>query len=342
MGSFSFILNKNWGRVRKTELKEQVLGALEQNKGGFISGNELAEKFFVSRNAVWKAVNVLRADGHEIDSVTNKGYCLKPDSDVLSKAGVEKYLGVSAGMYHIAVYKELDSTNALLKKLAASGAGEGTVAVTDCQTGGRGRFGRTFFSPAETGVYLSLLLRPKFKAEEATMITAAAAVAVAQAIESVTGTAAQIKWVNDVYCAGKKVCGILTEGAFDMESGGMEYAVLGIGVNVTAPEGGFPPELAQRAGAVFEGAAPPETRSRLIAEILRHFQPLYERLADRLFLDEYRARSFLVGQELDVIAGDTVRSARALAVDDDCHLVVRYEDGTVASLSSGEVSVRPQ
>ena len=324
------------------DLKEQVLKALEQNKGRYVSGGALAEELFVSRNAIWKAVNMLKAAGHEIESVTNRGYCLRDGSDILSRASIEKHLGESGGLFHIEVYSELASTNALTKEKAVAGAAEGAVTVADTQTGGRGRFGRTFFSPAGSGIYMSLLLRPKFKAEEATMITAAAAVAVAEAIEAVTGVEARIKWVNDVYFRGKKVCGILTEGAFDMESGGMEYAILGIGVNVAAPNGGFPGELAERAGAVFDGAAPPAgTRSRLIAEILRRFRAYYEKLTDRLFIKAYQARSFLIGQELDVIAGDSVRTARALEVDDGCRLVVRFDDGTVKALSSGEVSVRP-
>ena len=175
------------------------------------------------------------------------------------------------------------------------------------------------------------------------MITAAAAVAVASAIEAVTGTDAAIKWVNDVYCRGKKVCGILTEGAFDMESGGMQYVVLGIGVNVTAPAEGFPEDLTQKAGAVYEAEEPaPETRSRMIAEILKRIRPFYENLSERPFLDEYRARSFIIGQELDVISMDTSTRALALEIDDQCRLVVRYGDGTIKTLSSGEVSIRPR
>ncbi|SHH55244.1 BirA family transcriptional regulator, biotin operon repressor / biotin-[acetyl-CoA-carboxylase] ligase [Sporobacter termitidis DSM 10068] len=324
------------------DLKDQVLETLENNKGGYVSGNELADKLFVSRNAVWKAVKALQEDGHHISAVTNKGYCLGNDSDILSKASIEKHLGQLGGQFNVEVRKTLTSTNTVLKEKAASGAPEGTVVVAEVQTGGRGRLGRNFYSPGGTGIYFSVLLRPKGRAEEVTMITAAAAVAVAEAIEAVTGVGAGIKWVNDVYCRGKKVCGILTEGAFDFESGGMEYAVLGIGVNVTAPDSGFPEDIADKVGAVYEGAAPAaEARSRLIAEILTRFAAFYESLSGKRFIGAYQARSFVVGRDVDVIAGDTVRRARALRVDDDCRLVVRYEDDTVEALSSGEVSIRP-
>jgi BirA family biotin operon repressor/biotin-[acetyl-CoA-carboxylase] ligase len=174
------------------------------------------------------------------------------------------------------------------------------------------------------------------------MLTAAAAVAVAAAIEAVTGVDGRIKWVNDIYCRERKVCGILTEGAFDMESGGLEYAVVGIGINITLPEGGFPGELASIAGAVYEDAAPePEARSRLIAEVLSRFWTYYTTLSERLFIRDYQARSFVVGKDVDVISGDSVKKARALEIDDDCRLIVRYDHGTVEALSSGEVSIRP-
>jgi BirA family biotin operon repressor/biotin-[acetyl-CoA-carboxylase] ligase len=341
MGFCFFILDKNSTAGESMELKEQVLETLETNKGRYVSGNELAERYFVSRNAVWKAVKALQDEGHRIAAVTNKGYCLGADSDILSKASVEKYLR-KPGAFRVEVIKRTASTNLVLKERAAKGEPEGLVVAAEEQSGGRGRLGRSFYSPAGTGAYFSILLRPKVTADVATMLTAAAAAAVATAIEAVTGVEAVIKWVNDIYCRGKKVCGILTEGAFDMESGGMEYAVLGIGINVVPPEGGFPEELRSVVGAVFENGVPaPETRSRLIAEVLNRFYAYYENLPGKPFLDEYKARSFVVGRDVDVIAGDTVRRARALAVDDQCRLMVRFEDGTQGALSSGEVSVRP-
>ncbi len=324
------------------DLKAQVLEVLENNKGRYMSGNDMASALYVSRNAVWKAINALKSEGHDILAVTNKGYALSPESAVLSKASIKKHLGSKADSFHIEVMKSVDSTNTAVKALATQGAPEGTVIAAEEQTGGRGRLGRRFYSPAGTGVYFSVLLRPYVKALDATLITTAAAVAVASSIETVTGTDAKIKWVNDVFCHGKKVCGILTEGAFDMESGGLEYAVLGIGINIKRPAGGYPPEISHVAGAVYESGEPEaETRSRLIAAVLTKFWVYYNNLTDKAFLPEYRSRSFVIGKDVDVIMGDALRKARAVDIDDECRLVVRYEDGVIEALSSGEVSIRP-
>ncbi|NLT15658.1 MAG: biotin--[acetyl-CoA-carboxylase] ligase [Clostridiales bacterium] len=324
------------------ELKDRILETLERNKGRFVSGNELAGALHFSRNAVWKAVNALKSEGHAIRAVTNKGYCLEAGSDVLSGASISKHLGELADVFSVDVLKTIDSTNTAVKARAAAGAPEGTVIVAEEQTGGKGRRGRVFFSPAGTGIYFSILLRPSVKALDATLITTAAAVAVASAIEAVTGIEAKIKWVNDVFVSGKKVCGILTEGSFDMESGGLEYAVLGVGVNIRKPVGGYPAEISNVAGAIYESGEPEaETQSRLIAWILKMFWTYYRNLAGKSFLSEYKARSFIIGHEVDVISGDASRKARVLDIDDDCRLVVRYEDGAVEALSSGEVSIRP-
>ncbi len=325
------------------DLKDQVLETLERNKGCFVSGNELAAALHFSRNAVWKAVNALKSEGHAIQASTNKGYCLAAGSAVLSKASIDKHLGEFADVFSVEVQKTVDSTNTAVKTKAFQGAPEGTVITAVEQTGGRGRRGRRFFSPAGTGVYFSVLLRPSVRALDATLITTAAAVAVAASIEAVTGAEAKIKWVNDVFVGGKKVCGILTEGAFDMESGGLEYAVLGIGVNIVKPEAGYPAEISNVAGALFDGGEPePETRSRLIAEILKRFWSYYGNLAEKTFLPEYKARSFVIGHDVDVLSGDTSRRAQALDIDDDCRLLVRFEDGSTEALSSGEVSIRPR
>lgn len=324
------------------DLKAQVLEALEKDKGQFVSGGALAETLFVSRNAVWKSVKALQDEGHHISAVTNKGYCLESDSSVLTSASIGKHLGDMASIFDIEVFKTLTSTNTKLKEKAAAGAREGTVLVAEEQTSGRGRMGRSFYSPSGTGVYFSLLLRPGVRASDATLITTAAAVAVAESIQEVMGAEAQIKWVNDVFVDGKKVCGILTEGAFDMESGGMEYVVLGIGINIAPPEGGFPPDIAPVASSVCSTEeAVPDTHGRIIAAVLRHFRPYYLSLTDKAYLPLYKSKSIIIGKDVNVITGEMSRRAHALDIDDDCSLIVRYEDGTIQALSSGEVSIRP-
>ena len=224
--------------------KEKLLELLEENREEYLSGEELAGTLAVSRAAVWKAVKSLQQEGYPIDAVTNRGYRLSRGGDRLSAPGIRKYLKGACRELPITVVEETQSTNTALRALAEAGAPEGTVYIAQSQTGGRGRMGRSFFSPAGTGLYLSLLLRPTtWEPARAAQLTAAAAAAMCEAIREVTGKEPGIKWVNDLLLDGKKVCGILTEASFSMESGVLEYAVLGLGVNVYPPEGGFPKEL---------------------------------------------------------------------------------------------------
>lgn len=236
----------------------------------------------------------------------------------------------------IEYYDRLDSTNRLAKERAEEGASEGLCIISNSQTAGRGRLGRTFCSPADTGLYMSVVLRPTLPPEKVLSVTTAAAVAVCRAIERVSDRKAQIKWVNDVYIDGKKVCGILTEAGF--ENGKLSYAVLGIGINVNDPVGGFPEEIAEIATSVF-GAASAD-REVLAAAVLDAFSEEYAHLSEERYVAEYRARSCLVGKLITVKAPDGDREAMALGVDERCRLLVRYADGREDALSSGDVSIR--
>ena len=319
--------------------REKLLGLLEENREEYLSGAELAKTLAVSRAAVWKAVKSLQQEGYPIDAVTNRGYRLSRGGDRLSAPGVRKYLKPGYRDLPITVAEETRSTNTALRALAEAGAPEGTVYIAQSQTGGRGRMGRSFFSPAGTGLYLSLLLRPvSWKPARAAQLTAAAAAAMCEAIREVTGKEPGIKWVNDILLDGKKVCGILTEASFSMESGVLEYAVLGLGINVYPPEGGFPKELGEIAGAVLD-APGEDVRSRLAGEFLNRFLSCYAHPEDRSFLDTYRRRSVAVGREVTVLSGGHERRAFAYAVDDDCRLLVRCDDGTEQALSYGEIRI---
>jgi len=243
--------------------------------------------------------------------------------------------------YTITRLAETGSTNAIARQMAAQGAPEGTVVTADRQTAGRGRMGRTFHSPEGSGLYMSLILRPMIPAAQAIRITTAAAVAVSRALEKM-GCAPQIKWVNDIYARGRKICGILAESALAAD-GTMAYAVLGIGVNLAAPAGGFPPEIAEIAGAAFDNP-PPDAREKLLAAILGEFAPLYADLAGECaaHMAEYRRRCFLIGKAITVMPldGGAPYDAVAADVDDECGLVIRLPDGTAQTLSSAEVRVR--
>ena len=244
--------------------KEKLLALLEDSKGTFFSGEEIARTLQVSRAAVWKAVNALREDGYTIDAATNKGYRLSPDSDILSPQGIRRFLKPEYRDLDLTVLPTAPSTNALVREKANQGRPEGCIIIACEQTDGRGRYGRQFFSPVDSGVYLSLLLRPTaYSSQQATCLTAAAAAAMCQAIEAVTGQQPGIKWVNDIFLHGKKVCGILTEAAVGLETGALDYMVLGAGVNLYPPVKGFPEEIQPIAGSVLERSCP-EAKNRLV------------------------------------------------------------------------------
>ena len=316
-------------------IKQEVLKKLDEERGKVFSGEELAEQFGVSRNAVWKAIKTLREEGYDIAATTNRGYCLHPKSDILTADGVRSRLSFDCNVH---VCKCVDSTNDELKKLAMQGAAEWTVVIAEEQKKGRGRNAHSFYSPAGTGLYISVLFRPKFSSAESLFVTTSAAVAVCEAIEETGGKDAQIKWVNDVFIGGKKVCGILTEASFSVENGGMEYVIAGIGINVKT--GAFPKELEGIAASVFGDECPDDARARLAAVLLERLKYYYEGIPRRAFYAEYVRRSFLIGKEVIVDSGRIEGEAVVEGIDEQCFLQVRFRDGTKRSLSSGEVHVR--
>lgn len=318
-------------------VKNELIKLFEQNRGRYLSGEEIAESLGCTRGAVWKAVKKLQSEGYDISAVTNRGYRLD-SADMLSAAGVEKYLGDNSGI-SLTVYKETDSTNTRLRELAANGAPEGTAVIAGMQTGGKGRLGRKFFSPSNTGLYLSILLRPEMTAADAVRITTAAAVAVAEAVEKISGKRSDIKWVNDVYMDGRKICGILTEASFNLENGGLDYAVCGIGINVYEPEGGFPEDIKDIAGAVLDTPAE-DIRNRMAAMVLENFMGYYRHLSENSFLQGYQSRLMWRGEDINIIRGSEITPAKLIDADEKCRLMVRYEDGTEDTVSSGEISIR--
>lgn len=319
------------------ELKNAVLTALEELKGESVSGGRLAKKLGVSRSAVWKAVKSLQDEGYKINAVTNKGYCLNSDSDIISKESILPHLkGDAAGM-DITVFKTIDSTNNYAKTLAGQGAKQGTVIISEEQTAGKGRLGRSFYSPASSGIYMSIILRPKLSLENSLLITTSVAVAVARAIDKIAEVKTKIKWVNDIYLADKKLCGILSEASLDMETHSLEYAVVGIGINISTES--FPQELENIATSVSSGGKR-VSRSELIGEILNNISKIYDSIDSRDFLEEYKNRSMLLGTDIFIIKGEKITEGKAVDINEKAMLIVEYPDKSREALSSGEVSVR--
>lgn len=250
-------------------------------------------------------------------------------------------MNISTLSFNIIEFEELDSTSTFLKSLAARGYPEGTVVAALRQTGGRGRMGRSFFSPSGTGLYFSLLLRPAGRFPDAGSLTALAAVAAAEAIEELSGKAAEIKWVNDIQIAGAKVCGILTEGRLGTADCSDEYAVVGIGVNCFEPEGGFPKEIESTAAAVFSGCQDSVLREALRSRILSGISYYYCSGDPSGYYDRYCARSSIIGRDVNIIRnGETIGHGTAAGIEKDFRLRILLPDGSETLLDSGEVSVR--
>jgi len=319
------------------QLKEEILQILEENKGYYVSGEQIAEKLYVSRNAVWKAIEALKKIGYSIDAVRKRGYCLSKNSNIFSTQAILAALPDSLRqLIHIEIKPSTGSTNADLKKMAENGASEGTILIAHEQTDGKGRLGRSFYSPADTGLYMSILLRPLFPAEKSLYITTCAATAVSEAIDCTANVNSEIKWVNDVYLGGKKVSGILTEASLDFESGGLHYAVCGIGVNISTEL--FPDKLGDVAGSISNSKN--DLRARLASEIITRFFRYYSTLEQLKFLPEYRRRSFLIGKRIEFIMNNNDFSGVAENIDEKARLVIRLDNGELVSLSSGEVQLK--
>lgn len=318
--------------------KDRIMHELSQNRGEYISGQQLADSLDISRNAVWKAISSLQEEGYDIDAVKNKGYCLNECDDIFDKPTVLQYLNDTA-FFDITVFDEVDSTNTLLG-VDADEKKDGTVYCAKSQTSGKGRRGRSFLSPNGTGVYFSVLLRPQIEAKRAVFLTSAAAVAVCRALEKNFDIQPKIKWVNDIFVNDKKVCGILTQAVIDFETQTVERIILGIGINVYEPKNGFGEELSSIAGALFKQKTH-NARARIAAEILNELKLLLDSFDDKTeILNEYRKRCFVPGKDVTVIRGEERFNARAIDIDDDCSLVVQDEAGETKHLFSGEISIR--
>ena len=302
----------------------------------FRSIRQLAAEFSVSRAAVWKAVKQLRSDGCVIDSVSNKGYRLLSPADPLSETAIRCDLNEYAKGLRLILLDTVDSTNNYAKRLIADGCTEDALIAANEQTDGRGRLGRSFYSPKNTGVYMTFLLHTDLKLADAVTVTTAASVAVVRAINKLTGKTPEIKWVNDVYLNGRKLCGILTEAISDFETGIARSLIIGIGINISTTD--FPEEISDRAGSL--GTDRP-VRSALIAAVANELTALRkENFAGSSFIDDYKRRSMIVGKEIDFYINGAKQSGTAVDIDDKGGLMVRLCSGETITLSSGEVTVR--
>ncbi len=316
-------------------LKERVLAVLEENKGKSVSGSEIARSVGMTRSAVWKAVKALREEGYTICAVTNKGYCLSEENDFLSEQSIVPNLRTKDLGRKIDVFKTIDSTNNFAKSLAQLGAVHGTTVISEVQTQGKGRMGRSFYSPLGMGIYMSVILRPELSVEHSLLITSCAAVAVAEAIERVSGIDCKIKWVNDIYAGNKKLCGILTEASVNVEQGGLEYAIVGMGINVQNVT--FPKNIADIATSIRMESGKSVSRGVLAAEVLNCLEERLETIRDKSFIEEYRKRSNVIGKRIEVTHNEVTTAMDCIGIDEIGRLLVRLDSGEEKALMSGTV-----
>lgn len=259
--------------------------------------------------------------------------------DKLSTKNIEELL-INKQFFNIIVEESVDSTNDYVKDRANNGENEGLVVIAKEQTRGKGRLGRTFFSPSDTGIYMSLLIRPDKSPDKSLIITSAAAISVCKAIRAVAGVKASIKWVNDILIENKKVCGILTEGRIDTDNNKLDYAVVGIGINITTPKEGFPEDIAHIAIALKD-SEDNDIKNKLIAKILDNFYFYYNDidLFEEMIRYDYISLCEMIGSEINVIENDNVTKARAIGIAEDMSLIIKDENG-IRNINSGEISIR--
>lgn len=320
-------------------MKTEILRCLKEAKG-YISGQELCERLGVSRTAVWKVIRQLQEEGYEIEAVRNRGYRLEESGDVLSQAELESLIRTETAGRNIRYFDQVDSTNNEARRQAERGTPDGTLVVAELQTSGKGRRGRSWTSPPGTGIWMSLILRPDFGPEHASMLTLVAAMAVAAGIREATGLDSRIKWPNDIVLEGKKICGILTE--MSTEEDCIRYVVVGIGINVNIRE--FPEEIADKATSLALVSGEQVRRAPIVDAVMRaweHYYKSFRRTLDMSLLkDEYNARLVNCEREVKVMAPAGEYGGVSRGINDGGELLVELEDGQVREVISGEVSVR--
>lgn len=312
--------------------KEQLFRVLEESGGKELSGQELADSLGVSRTAVWKAVNALKNEGCEIDAVRSRGYRLVRSCDLLTPETVREWLSTEHKDCDIMVYRSVTSTNTVAKKFAAEGAKSGTVIIAEEQTAGKGRRGNSFYSPAKTGLYMSVVLRTGEFSSDTDMYTICAGCGVCGAVERLTEKKPLIKWVNDIYLDGRKICGILSEATADIEIGCIDSIVIGIGINLITDD--FPAEIQEKAGALRESLPRSQVAAAVIEELFRCLNRSREEN-----IEDYKRRSLVLGKEVGFVKNGREYTGRAIDIDSSGRLAVNTSEGII-TLNSGEISLK--
>ncbi len=330
--------------------KNNVLAILMQSKD-FVSGEAISRQLGLSRTAVNMAVKTLRAEGYQIESVTNRGYMLINAPDVLTRGALMGYLP-GRRMNNVECFDVVDSTNHEMMKLAVDGAPNGQVIIANQQKRGKGRRGRTFSSPAGQGIYMSYLMIPPYEVKRRiassgnnsmwSAITSWTAVTVAKTIYNLCGVRPDIKWVNDLYMNGRKICGILTQTTFDAEVSEIQNIIIGIGINVHEDYEDFPEEIRDIAGSIWSETGSRIIRAELASELIHALDEMCERWPGDMeeYLDNYRRWNIVTGRDVMVNYGDNSEQVHVDAIGDDFSLIVTDQKGEQKHLICGDVSLK--
>ncbi|MDI9476690.1 MAG: biotin--[acetyl-CoA-carboxylase] ligase [Natronincolaceae bacterium] len=320
-------------------MRNKILEELYKNREDYISGETLAVNLGISRTAVWKHINILKKEGYSIKTAPGKGYRLSEMKDKLLPGEIGSSIHNNIIGKRIIYFDSIDSTNNYIKKKAGQ-LKNGTVVLAEEQVSGRGRRGKEWISPKGTGIWMSLILKPDIPPREGIKMTQIAAVAVCGSIRKLTGLDALIKWPNDIVINGKKVCGILTEMAGELNE--INYVVIGIGINANMEH--FPEEVGKKATSLFIEGGKKVDRKELLVDILENFEIMYNNYTLHLNLNEVlpmiKAYSAVLGKNIRIIQGKSEKMGRAVDINDDGLLLVEKEDGNRELISSGEVSIR--
>lgn len=319
--------------------KNALISALKKAAGGWVSGEELSRDLSVSRSAVWKQMGKLKDEGYIIDSSPKRGYVLRETSKLMLpfeiQDGLETRLFGQKEIHHFVV---TDSTNRVAKELAAQGAAEGLVVISEEQSKGRGRLGRSWFSPPGEGIYLSMILRPSISPGDAPRITLLSGVALAEALLAQTPLDVHVKWPNDIFVGDRKLAGILTEISAEMDA--IVYVVVGMGINVNIRQ--FPPELQGKGTSVYLETGEPHSRLDLVRVFFKSFETYYERFLREGFrpvVNRCRELCHIMGQKVQVEAAGQKTVGHVLDIDEEGHLVLQDMAGGMHRIFSGSLTL---
>ncbi|WP_051656671.1 biotin--[acetyl-CoA-carboxylase] ligase [Butyrivibrio sp. AE3004] len=313
--------------------KEKVLDYLENNRGKFSSGEAIANELNISRNSVWKAIESLRRDGFLIEASSRRGYFLSERSDKLTLSGISSLLNDDIDPNLIQIFDSIDSTNKAAKQKAIQGCPHGYTVIALKQTNGTGKRKSSFTSP-DGGIYMSFVLKPEeLHISNSQLITPFTAVSICKVLEKDAYLSPSIKWMNDIYLSGKKVCGILAEISADFDTGDIQYIVIGVGIYFNNDEKCFPADQKERIGAVFKRGEESITKNEFVAGLINELLSNNTK-DDSEILSEYRSRLNMLSKDITVISGADTYKAKALDVDENAKLIVELPDKTKKVLFS--------